>query len=140
MDDSYYSYENTPGVDYHELYNLTNSTWLAIGGMQVDAVLSGTSAFGLHLNDAGVLAETPLFQWPADTLESQIYLMLTWFSFHPERGKEVESSSINFNPEDKELSFPEMVKPQTDTIWLEEPTGKTIRLQFNGKYFEQVMR
>ncbi len=136
-----------PYIAYHNIYRLQDSMYLALVSGQFSGLLPFEAVHGYVLTDSGLSHDVWMFQSSeSDTLLSSIYMDKLWYVRNVEKFDNRVPIVMNYQSELKELQYPEMIDT-VDGIVVDNdvhgvltvrPSGRTIRLKFNGKYFEPV--
>ena len=127
---------------YDAVYRLNDSVCLMTGSWQMQGDLLGAQAECYRLTEQGLVPDSA-FAENGDT-SSLISFDWTWYLYHPydSAGITVYPYALfDYDERDRILKFPEMVDVQgSDVPWISEPTGDTVRLGYDGRFFRSVSR
>ncbi len=98
----------------------------------------------MTFDDAGYGSSNNEFH-VGDSIFTSLWLDKNWYFDHMDEFDRSIPDIVEYDATTKTLSFPEIIDTVTGEFYNGvdgtariQPTGKTIRLKFNGKYFEPV--
>lgn len=138
--------ESFPHVWFKSIGRLDDSLYLVHGVGQFMGNMPFEVVFGYRLGDTGVSDNVPLFYEPdLDTLVSAYYVDKLWYLRNADKFDYTVPLVMEYRKDVRELSFPELIdgagEPVVNDVMGDNavhPSGDTVRLRFNGRFFAPV--
>ena len=144
--DSHDDVDSWPCVDYASLSPLNDSLYLALGAGQLMGSMVFETAFAYELDAEGLTLADSLFpEAGSDTLVGTLWVDKIWYLKNAAKFDYYLPAVMQFHPASMTLSYPEFVyeksRKQVVEVGVSQeviPSGDTVYLRFNGKYFANL--
>lgn len=127
---------------YAAIYHLADSTYLNVGVGQIWSGAVFENLFPVVLSDTGMVVSDLPFH-VGDSIYTSISLDKNWYFHHMEQFGNTVPLLSAYDSASRILTFPAIVDTNTGEFYNNvlaakfiQPSGDTIRLHFNGKFFE----